>query len=63
MFDFREGEDQPHATMPIPPVGDEPRDAHQFKHLALLKVCNKYHIEILWLRPTLLLMRLNFLSP
>ena len=36
---------------------------HQFKHLALLKVCDKYHIEILWLWPILLLMRLNLLSP
>ena len=26
VFDFCEGEDQPHATTPIPPVHDEPRD-------------------------------------
>ena len=34
----------------------------QFKHLALLKVCDKYHMQILWLWPTLLLTRLNLLS-
>ena len=27
VFDFCEGEDQPHATAPIPPIDDEPRDA------------------------------------
>ena len=27
VFDFCEGEDQPHATAPVPPVHDEPRDA------------------------------------
>ena len=27
VFDFCEGEDQPHATVPVPFVGDEPRDA------------------------------------
>ena len=27
VFDFCEGEDQPHATAPVPPVVDEPRDA------------------------------------
>ena len=27
VFDFCEGEDQPHATTPVPPVHDEPRDA------------------------------------
>ena len=27
VFDFCEGEDQPHATAPVPPVDDEPRDA------------------------------------
>ena len=26
VFDFCEGEDQPHATAPVPPVHDEPRD-------------------------------------
>ena len=27
VFNFCEGEDQPHATAPIPPIDDEPRDA------------------------------------
>ena len=27
VFDFCEGEDQPQATAPVPPVHDEPRDA------------------------------------
>ena len=27
VFDFCEGEDQPHAIAPVPPVDDEPRDA------------------------------------
>ena len=27
VFNFCEGEDQPHATAPVPPVDDEPRDA------------------------------------
>ena len=27
VFDFCEGEDQPHAAAPVPPVDDEPRDA------------------------------------
>ena len=27
VFDFCKGEDQPHATAPVPPVDDEPRDA------------------------------------
>ena len=27
VFDFCEGDDQPHATMPIPPTDDEPRNA------------------------------------
>ena len=27
VFDFCEGQDQPHATAPVPPVDDEPRDA------------------------------------
>ena len=27
VFDFCEGEDQPHATAPVPPIDDEPRDA------------------------------------
>ena len=27
VFDFREGDDQPHATMPIPPTDGKPRDA------------------------------------
>ena len=27
MFDFCEEKDQPHATAPVPPVDDEPRDA------------------------------------
>ena len=25
-FDFREGDNQPHATMPVPPANDKPRD-------------------------------------
>ena len=27
VFDFCEGEDQPHAATPVPPIDDEPRDA------------------------------------
>ena len=27
VFDFCEGKDQPHATAPVPPIDDEPRDA------------------------------------
>ena len=27
VFDFCEGEHQPHATVPVPPIDDEPRDA------------------------------------
>ena len=27
VFDFCKGEDQPHATAPVPPVDDEPKDA------------------------------------
>ena len=27
MFDFREGDDQSHATMHVPPADNEPRDA------------------------------------
>ena len=27
VFDFCEGEDQPHAIAPVPPVDDDPRDA------------------------------------
>ena len=32
-FDFCEGDNQPHATMPIPPIDNEPWDAHQLKCL------------------------------
>ena len=42
VFDFCEGEDQPHATTPVPPVDDEPRDSPQLKRLALLKICDKH---------------------
>ena len=31
IFDFCEGEDQPHATAPVPPVDDEPRDARSIE--------------------------------
>ena len=31
VFDFREGDDQPHATTPVPPIDDEPRDVPPFQ--------------------------------
>ena len=49
VFDFCEGEDQPHATAPVPPIDDEPRNAPQLKRSTLLKICDKHDIQILLL--------------
>ena len=35
VFDFCEGEDQPHATTPVPPVDDEPKDAPSIETLSV----------------------------
>ena len=35
VFDFCEGENQPHATVPIPPVDDEPRDASSIETFSI----------------------------
>ena len=37
VFDFCEGEDQPHATAPVPPVHDEPRDAPSIATFSVAK--------------------------
>ena len=48
-FNFRKGDDQPHASTNVPPADEEPRDASPIKRLALLKVCDKYDMQILLL--------------
>ena len=37
VFDFCEGEDQPHATAPVPPLDDEPRDAPSIETFSIAK--------------------------
>ena len=37
VFNFCEGEDQPYATVPIPPVDDEPRDASPNETFSIAK--------------------------
>ena len=37
VFDFCEGEDHPHATAPVPPVDDEPRDAPSIETFSVAK--------------------------
>ena len=35
VFNFGKGDNQPHATMPIPPVDDEPRDAQPIQTFSI----------------------------
>ena len=37
VFDFCEGDDQSHTTVPVPPVDDEPRDAPQIETFSVAK--------------------------
>ena len=62
VFNFWEGDDEPHATIPVPPAGDKPRNASPIQTFSIVEGLQQIYMEILWLWPTLLLTRLNLLT-
>ena len=47
VFNFCEGEDQPHATAPVPPVHDELRDAPSIATFTIAEDLDKHDMPIL----------------
>ena len=45
VFDFCEGEDQPHATALVPPLDDEPRDAPPIETFSVVEDLQQGHIH------------------